>query len=387
MVTFKWGKVYVEDTALGLPIREVMLHNGIPDSTFTSHDAMRDSIFATEWFNWPVSAEINYDRLLVIPAAGYFENTVDTTIDTNVFYDTVHVDTAVTFDTIPADTLPYYYAVYDSTVVYDTFYDSALYSNVIDTSTSISVTSIDSTMIDHSSYIDTSFVYDTTRTGLTTVYDTIRDTVPGSFTIDSTDRTDSSFIAPGVHMKYTVQLIHQNGHIDTVEQMTYNPYDSANITPMTVHIANAGYAADTVMLRVIGDFAGIPDADSDVEFDRETMLDVYPTYGDTTFAIGTGGGIVPPTDSCWHVVGPFPNPTEISSDNVSILVHYCVSGNTITAQVYNVLGVPVGSAVTYLSDGQVWDRLDIPTPSTPGPYYIHVGASVYSSSVLMYSVY
>jgi photosystem II stability/assembly factor-like uncharacterized protein len=90
--------------------------------------------------------------------------------------------------------------------------------------------------------------------------------------------------------------------------------------------------------------------------------------------------------SSFSVVGPYPNPSAPIGDNVSILVHYCVSGITITAQVYNTFGSPVGSAVTYLSDGQVWDRLEIPAPSSAGAYYIHVGVFG-SSSILGYTVY
>ncbi len=64
----------------------------------------------------------------------------------------------------------------------------------------------------------------------------------------------------------------------------------------------------------------------------------------------------------------------------------CVPGILITAQVYNSLGSPVGSPVTYISDGQTWDLLDIPAPSPAGAYYIHVGVFGYSS-VLGYSVF
>jgi hypothetical protein len=182
-------------------------------------------------------------------------------------------------------------------------------------------------------------------------------------------------------MKYTVQLVHQSGHIDTVEQMTYNPYDSLYILPLTVHIANAGGVADTVMLRVLGDFSGIPDADTDVAFDREQMLDnSYPSWGDTTVAIGTGGGIVsPPPDTCFYTVGPYPNPSAISGENVSVLVHYCTAGSIITEQVYDLLGSPVGSAVTITSDGQTWDRIQVAAPSLPGTYYIRVSVGIYNT--------
>ncbi|MDP4199453.1 MAG: hypothetical protein Q8922_02760 [Bacteroidota bacterium] len=304
MVTFKWGKVWVEDTVFGIPIREVMLHNGIPDSTFASHDAIRDSIFATEWFNWPVSAEIKYDRLMLFPQAGtlYFN------IDTSVAYDTLG----------------------DSVLVFDT--------------------------------------------------------VPSTFTTDTIQRTDSCFISPVVSMKYTVELVHQNGHIDTVEQLRYDPYDSVYIWPRTVHIAHSSDAADTVMLRVRGQLTGIPDYDSLVGFERETMLDTYPSWGDTTIAIATGGGILPPPDTCFAVDGPYANPSYPSENDVSILVHYCASGSTISAQVYDYLGYSVGSASTFTSDAQVWDRLPINSPLVSGTYYIVVTVGSYSGT-LGYVVY
>jgi hypothetical protein len=274
----------------------------------------KGTIFATEWFNWPVSAEINYERMMFIPRAGTLAYVVDT----------LGIDTLGIIDTSLSDT----------TIVYDTLYD----------------------------------------------------TLPGTFTADSTRRTDSAFFALGTQIRYTVQLIHQSGHIDTVEQAIYNPSSNLWITPLTVHIVNAGYDADTVMLRVLGDLTNVPDYDSLVEFARETKLDTFPSLYDTTIAIGTGGGVVPPPDSCFYAVGPYPNPSAPIGDNVSILVHYCISGLTITAQVYNTYGSPVGSAVTYTSDGQVWDRLEIPAPSSAGAYFIHASVIGFSS-VLGYTVY
>ncbi len=298
-VIFKWGKIYVEDTTLASPIREVMLHDGHPDSMgFASHNAMRDSIFATEWFNWPVSAQIRYDRSLLAPQRGYWVDTILSTI----------IDSTTYYDTVPR------------------------------------------------------------------------------FHPDSLNR-DSSFHVTGLHMKYTVELVHSNGHIDTVEQMDYAPYSHLNITPLTVHIDNAGSSADTVMLRVRGDFANVPDDDSLVEFTRETMLGLYQTYGDTTIAVGTGGGFVTPSGgSCLTAIGPYPTPSAPNAGNVSILVHYCSSGFAITAQVYNVSGAMVGPTVTFTSDGQLWDRLAIPAPSMTGAYYIHVSVGG-STTVLPYTVF
>ncbi|HET6400526.1 MAG TPA: hypothetical protein VFH95_03925, partial [Candidatus Kapabacteria bacterium] len=304
-VTFKWGKVYVGDTSLGEPFREVMLHNGIPDSDiYASHDAMRDSIFQTEWFDWPVSAEINYNRLMLIPSVG----TITYTVDTTVYYDSVG--------------------------------------------------------------------------GLHTLYDT----VPNNFIADSTIRTDSGFFTSYAQIQYTVQLVHQSGHIDTIEKAVYNPSLGKFIKPMTINIDNAGYADDTVMLQVIGSFTNVPDADSDVLFARETMLDTYPSYGDTTLAIGPGGIMMPPPDSCFIANGPFSNPSDPGADDISILVHYCASGSTITAQVYTSGGIPVGSPSTYTSDAQIWDRLPINAPGTSGTYYITVTVGSYSTT-LGYSVY
>ncbi|MFI5200915.1 MAG: hypothetical protein ACHQNE_00825 [Candidatus Kapaibacterium sp.] len=384
-VTFKWGKVYVEDTALDLPIREVMLHNGIPDSdVFVSHDAMRDSIFATEWFNWPVSAVIKYDRMMTMPITGTFDTVIDSNINYYTRIDTTIIDSTVTYDTIPADTVPYYFEVFDTTMVYDTTYDSTTHSNTVDTSAIITDAGPDSTMIAYASYVDSTVALDNMFPDSGMVYDTVR----GTFHWDSTFRADSSFFAPGTQMKYTVQLVHQSGHIDTVETAIYNPSANRWITPMAVQIDNAGYVDDTVMLRVIGDLVGVPDADSDVGFAREAFLDTsyMIAFADTSIAIGTGGGIVPPPDTCFAVDGPYPNPSSPSANDVSILVHYCRSSSLITAQVYNSLGSPVGAASFYTSDGQMWDRLPINAPGTAGAYHITVTVGSYSSNV-GYSIY
>ncbi|HET6401425.1 MAG TPA: hypothetical protein VFH95_08510 [Candidatus Kapabacteria bacterium] len=321
-VSFIWGKVYVEDTALNLPIREIMLHNGQPDSNgFVSHDAMRDSIFATEWFDWPVSAEIKYDRMMIMPVAGTFASAVDT----NFWYASLLDSTVV-----------------DSIVTYDTVLDSVM----------------------------------------------VLDTVRGAFTPDTTYRADKDFLTSDAQMKYTVQLIHSDGHIDTVDQAIYNPSEGLFIAPMTVTIANAGDLGDTVMLQVLGDFTNVPDADSNVGFARETTLDsmVYQTLGDTTLAVGSGGGVLAPPDTCFSVLGPYSNPSNPGANDVSILVHYCGTGVLITAQVYDYLGNPIGAPSIYSSDEQIWDRLPITAPGTPGTYYIQVTVGSYSNTS-GYSVY
>ncbi len=287
------------------PIREVRLNEGTPDSNgYASHSAIRDSLFKTEWFDWPVSAEIKYDRLMLFQQAGIL---------------TFNIDTMVTYDTIG----------------------------------------------------DTVLVFDT---------------IPGTFTIDSSRRTDSCFIGSGIQMKYTVELVHSNSHVDTVEQLIYNPYLNKYIWPMTTKIAHVGFADDTVMLRVRGDFTGIPDADSNVAFLREIMLDTYPSWLDTTVAMTTGGGSLSPPDTCFYAAGPFSNPSHPAANDVSILVHYCISGPTITAQVYDGLGNPVGSPSTFVADGQTWDRLPITAPGTAGSYHILVTAGTYSTT-LGYAVY
>ncbi len=140
------------------------------------------------------------------------------------------------------------------------------------------------------------------------------------------------------------------------------------------------------MLRVIANFNNVPDADSEVEFARETMLDTYPSDGDTTLAIETGGGVLPPPDTCFSADGPYSNPSNPGANDVSILVHYCNMGSLITAQVYTSGGTAVGAPSTYTSDGQIWDRLPITAPGTSGTYYITVAVGSYFTT-LGYSVY
>jgi hypothetical protein len=129
-----------------------------------------------------------------------------------------------------------------------------------------------------------------------------------------------------------------------------------------------------------------PAADSLIEFARETMLDTYPSFGDTTIAIGTGGGIIPPPDTCFKAIGPYENPSVLFANDVSILVHYCGLPAVISAQVYTSLGIPVGSATTYLSDGVEWDKLPIYSPPAPRSYHIAVTVGAYSTT-LGYIVY
>jgi photosystem II stability/assembly factor-like uncharacterized protein len=90
--------------------------------------------------------------------------------------------------------------------------------------------------------------------------------------------------------------------------------------------------------------------------------------------------------SCFDAMGPYTNPSEPSENDVSVLVHYCGLGLTITAQVYTMMGVPIGPPSTYTSDGQEWDRIPITAPPIAGTYYITTTVGSYSST-LGYSVY
>lgn len=163
-------------------------------------------------------------------------------------------------------------------------------------------------------------------------------------------------------------------------------HDSIFIFPVSVTIAHSGVVDDTVMLRVVGTLSGVPDADSLVEFARETMLDGYPTFADTTIAVQTGGGIVPPPDTCFYAIGPYANPSGPLENDVSALVHYCSSGSIITAQVYDMMGHLVGVATSITSDGQVWDRIPINSPATAGTYYVQISVGGYGMP-LGYTVY
>lgn len=169
--------------------------------------------------------------------------------------------------------------------------------------------------------------------------------------------------------------------MDTVVTAISNPSANLWFNPVTVHIANAGTANDTVMLRVLGDFTNVPDSPQDVSFERETAYDTYPTYADTTFAIGSGGGTLQLVNPDFTVKGPYANPSHQNAHNVSILVHYPGSGSTITAQVYDQLGNAVGAASTHTSDGQKWDRIPINAPSLAGDYYIAVSVGGYTNSI------
>lgn len=85
-------------------------------------------------------------------------------------------------------------------------------------------------------------------------------------------------------------------------------------------------------------------------------------------------------------MGPYTNPSAPLENDVSVLVHYCGASTLITAQVYTMLGVPVGAPSLYLSDAQAWDRIPIIAPSLSGTYYIEVSVGSYSTT-LGYTVY
>ena len=59
---FIWGDVFVGDTSSGHALRQVKLYRGVDTSGYTSTSQIRDSIFRTEVFDWPVGADIRYFR-------------------------------------------------------------------------------------------------------------------------------------------------------------------------------------------------------------------------------------------------------------------------------------------------------------------------------------
>jgi hypothetical protein len=126
----------------------------------------------------------------------------------------------------------------------------------------------------------------------------------------------------------------------------------------------------------------------DMTDDERAIMHAHIAYWEPHVRLGTifAMGVVPPPDTCFYAMGPYSNPSEPLSDDVSILVHYCASTSAITAQVYSMMGVPIGSPTIYVSDGQIWDRLPINAPSVSGTYYITVTVGSFSAT-LGYVVY
>jgi len=95
----------------------------------------------------------------------------------------------------------------------------------------------------------------------------------------------------------------------------------------------------------------------------------------------SGVKVGPGTKDSFQVLGPFSNPSDPGANDVSVLVHYCASGQTITAQVYDQLGNPIGTPTIFTSDAQAWDRMPINAPGTSGTYYIHITVGSYTTTL------
>jgi photosystem II stability/assembly factor-like uncharacterized protein len=130
-------------------------------------------------------------------------------------------------------------------------------------------------------------------------------------------------------------------------------------------------------------FDGGPVYESNFSNDRFYATHGY-TFAAATISNGTlvGNGLweeewpqagvteAEPSLDSFQVMGPYSNPSEPLANDVSILVHYCGTSSTISAQVYNMMGIPIGIPSTYISDGQIWDRVPINAPPVSGTYYI-----------------
>jgi hypothetical protein len=179
------------------------------------------------------------------------------------------------------------------------------------------------------------------------------------------------YTLPWVQMKYTVELVHQSGLVDTLETPTFSPSYGKFIVPTRIRTTYSNTTED-IFIRVRGDLSGVSDADSLCEYQVESMFGQYPTIRDSvvSFKISQFGKI---ETSRLNVAPPFPNPVLHGTQDISIEAAF-ISGYPIKAEIVDELGRLSGNPVEVSATGN-WQSLVLTAPRTSGTYYIKVSAS------------
>lgn len=182
---------------------------------------------------------------------------------------------------------------------------------------------------------------------------------------------DSVFArTPFFQMGYSIELVHQNGQVDTLEKLNFCPGTGNYIDPRTIHTTPSPITED-VYIRVRGHMNGMSDADSLCEFDVESMFGSYASNGDSIVALKSVGGIIE-NPSALNVKMPYPNPVLKQNGNINIMVAY-PTGHTVQMQVLDVLGRECANEKDVNSAGD-WQTVPITVPKTVGTYYLRVTA-------------
>jgi hypothetical protein len=262
---FVFGNVFVGDSTHTNPVRQVMMHTWHLDTTsgWTSHTAMRDSIFRTETFDWPMGSEISFYR-----------------------------------GVLTSDSLAF------------RFYPGAA--------------------------------------------------------------SGGSFSDTSIRLRYTFELVNENGNVTPVEALTFSPGNSQFAIPKYIIVVNDSAYVRNVYLRATTSHTGVSDNDSAWEF-QDVMADtgVFQAYADSTMSLKHAVAIAG-SSTHLQVAGPFPSINIGGGERTELLFAYSPH-NDVAVRVFDILGRQVGETMHSQSLGS-WQPINIVTPETAGKYFVRVSA-------------
>lgn len=186
---------------------------------------------------------------------------------------------------------------------------------------------------------------------------------------------DGPLYSPNRFLKYTVELVSDSIHVDTLEQVVVAPYNGTFGSPKHVTVSNASGIVHDAYLRVRVEMS--LDTISNIAY---TVQDIYARQPfealfDTSIVYFKRGYGELSRKTDLSVGSPFPQPIEMRQGTISLPVFY-PEGHIITLTMVDNLGKTV-STQSVLSTGS-WQLAGLTVPTSPGAYFVVVRADNYS---------
>ncbi len=179
-------------------------------------------------------------------------------------------------------------------------------------------------------------------------------------------------------MRYWIEMVHGDGHVDTLERLTYAPGAGAYLLPSTITTQPSLLQTDTVYLRVEGSVSGFSDADSLCKFANEINLGHYASYVDSTLQTQHSPA-PPPSQSALQVLDAYPSPIAETGANTTVVLS-CPKGLIANITLVDATGRMLGSAMAQEGTSN-WMTSSIPVPAAAGEYFLQISDGVDSKVV------
>ena len=178
------------------------------------------------------------------------------------------------------------------------------------------------------------------------------------------------FWSSSIKLKYQVELVHSGGAIDTIELLTWSPFDTDWIPPTLVTLTNTSGSSEDVYLRArLVSICGVPD---DTTSRINCFFTEIPFHCADTVSYKRGAGLGQLEHGALSVGDLFPNPVLQSKGSFSFFAAYA-TGRNLRATIIDVLGREVSIPLDVTTTG-LWQLVKMNAPQTQGSYFLKLTA-------------